>query len=612
MAKPILSPISVFDANEGTTAYFKVATTYDGTLHNNAQKAYDQAIEKQKTTIAAIKSRGVETYGNIDNLNRARIVWTAENIAKYQTFVNEMNATETIISEGGYSTVLGRDDKMGSLQVAYTPLFQTDNGELVPLTQSEISKYLSDVKTKATAMTNGLVAANILSVDAEGISETVGGSSITVKKMIAAVEGDTFDGAPLSACDVSAIAGWSEAELKKTYGKTSTFVGWAMHDVQGKIWSDKDNVAEKTAALEKATTTYCYEVYDSMTNKLLGSVTNAVTGFTANLGYSYRITSSDWLDNQSRNYTIRVKVRLSGEDEYGDFSDPIPLWCKEKPILSFDGLSSDTENIIPTSSILFLLAYQYVTVQGETLSTYQYHLYDESKNLIKESAVFYGAVGTSFTVNGLDNRTVFYIRGTGTTRNGYSLDTGFIQFETKYYASAEGGTFLQCKNKLSDGYVAISSHLADISGITKDQISYVTSSGGYAVDLTHGEKVTFDIPYQMEFYNVKDYAMAFKVRPVVRKNIVEFSFDQDGMIYRGVISTNIRAFSKLPYESYLPANQSEYFYAMLKIIREDGGFAYSDVYFIDSNYIKRTSMDVLICLQHKDNAYDITIREVEE
>lgn len=612
MAKPILSPISVFDAAEGTTAYFKVATVYDGTLYNNAQKAYDQAIEKQKTTIAAIKSRGVEIYGNIDNLNRARIVWTAENITKYQTFVNEMNTNETIISEGDYSTVLGCDDKMGSLQVAYTPLFQTDSGELVPLTRSEISKYLSDVKTKATAMTNGLVAANILSVDAEGISETVGGSAITVKKMIAAVEGDTFDGAPLSACDVSAIAGWSEAELKKTYGKTSTFVGWSMHDVQGKVWSDKDNVAEKAAALEKATTTCCYEVYDSMTNKLLGSVTNAVTGFTADLGYGYAIVSSNWLKNQSRNYTIRVKVRLSGEDEYGDFSDPLPLWCKEKPVLSFDGLSSNTENVIPTSSILFLLAYQYVTVQGETLSTYQYHLYDENKNLINESAVFYGTVGASFTVNGLDNRTVFYIRGTGTTRNGYSLDTGFIQFETKYYASAEGGTFLQCQNKLSDGYVAISSHLADISGITKDQISYVTSSSGYAVDLTHGEKVTFDIPYQMDFYNVKDYTMAFKVRPIVRKNIVEFSFDQDGMIYSGIISTNIRAFSKLSYESYLPANQSEHFYAMLKIIREDGGFAYSDVYFIDSNYIKRTNMDVLICLQHKDNAYDITIREVEE
>lgn len=610
MAKPILSPISVFDANEGTTAYFKVATTYDGTLYNNAQKAYDQAIEKQKTTIAAIKSRGVETYGNIDNLNRARIVWTAENIAKYQTFVNEMNANETIISEGDYSTVLGCDDKMGSLQVAYTPLFQTDNGELVPLTQSDISKYLSDVKTKATALTNGLVAANILSVDAEGISETVGGSSITVKKMIAAVEGDTFDGAPLSACDVSAIAGWSETELRKAYGKTSTFVGWSMHDVQDMVWQENDNVNEKAKAL-KNTAFYLYEIYDSLTNLLVCTKSGQCGNYSADSGYSYTIVPDTALINQSRNYTIRVKIRLPGESDYGEFSDPAILWCKERPVLSFDGLNSSSENLIPTSSILFLLKYQYITVQGETLSTYQYYLYDASRNLIDESAVFYGSVGSSFTVNGLDNRTVFYIRGTGKTRNGYSLDTGFVQFETKYYASAEGGTFLQCQNKFSDGYISISSHLADISGITKDQISYILSSGGYAVDLTHGEKIIFDIPYQMDFYNVKDYTMAFKVRPIIQKDIIEFTFDQDGMIYTGTISTNIRAFSRLTWETYLPANSTECFYAMLKIVREDGGFAYSDVYFIDSNYIAPTDSDVLICLQHKNNAYDIAIKEVE-
>jgi hypothetical protein len=316
------------------------------------------------------------------------------------------------------------------------------------------------------------------------------------------------------------------------------------------------------------------------------------------------------LINQSRNYTIRVKIKLSGESDYGEFSDPAILWCKERPVLSFDGLNSDSENLIPTSSIIFLLKYQYITVQGETLSTYQYHLYDASRNLIDESAVFYGSVGSSFTVNGLDNRTVFYIRGTGTTRNGYSLDTGFVQFETKYYASAEGGTFLQCQNKLNDGYVSISSHLADISGITTDQISYISSSGGYAVDLTHGEKIIFDIPYQMDFYNVKDYTMAFKVRPVIQKDIIKFTFDQDGMIYNGTISTNVRAFTRLAWETYLP-NSTECFYAMLKIVREDGGFAYSDVYFIDSNYISPTDSDVIISLQHKNNAYDISIKEVE-
>ena len=364
------------------------------------------------------------------------------------------------------------------------------------------------------------------------------------------------------------------------------------------------------AVVGKDTVFYLYEIYDSMTNLLVCTKSNQCRNYSADFGYSYTIVPDIALINQSRNHTIRVKIRLPGESDYGEFSDPAILWCKEKPVLSFDGLNSDSENLVPTSSIIFLLKYQYITVQGETLSTYQYHLYDASRNLIDESAVFYGSVGSSFTVNGLDNRTVFYIRGTGTTRNGYSLDTGFVQFETKYYASAEGGTFLQCQNKLNDGYVSISSHLADISGITTDQISYISSSGGYAVDLTHGEKIIFDIPYQMDFYNVKDYTMAFKVRPIIQKDIIKFTFDQDGMIYNGTISTNVRAFTRLAWETYLP-NSTGCFYAMLKIVREDGGFAYSDVYFIDSNYITPTDSDVIISLQHKNNAYDISIKEVE-
>lgn len=610
MAKPILSPISVFDANEGTTAYFKVATTYDGTLYNNAQKAYDQAIEKQKTTIAAIKSRGVETYGNIDNLNRARIVWTAENIAKYQTFVNEINANETIISEGNYSTVLGCDDKMGSLQVAYTPLFQTDNGELVPLTRSEISKYLSDVKTKATAMTNGLVAANILSVDAEGISETVGGSAITVKKMIAAVEGDAFDGAPLSACDVSAIAGWSEAELKKTYGKTSTFVGWAMHDVQGKIWDDKDNVAEKTAALEKATSSYLYEIYDSLTNVLVCTKSGVCEDYSGDTGYTYSIQPDSSLINQSRNYTIRMKVRLSGEDNYGDFSDSIILWCKEKPVLSFDGLNLNSENIITTSAIMFLLKYQYVTTQGETLSTYQYRLYDSNQNLINSSAMFYGSISSSFTVNELVNNSDFYIRGTGTTRNGYNLDTGFIPFKTKYYASANGSAFLQCKNNYCDGYLTVSSHLVDIEGTTSGNIIYLPMTNGYAIDLTSSGEAIFDIPYQIDYYNIKDYVLVIKVKPVIAKNIMEFTFDQDGYVYNGSLSINVRAFKD-------PYNQTSYdgenkLYALLKIVRDDNGYAFADIYTITSNALKNTSNDIFVLLKHKELGFEVVIKEVAE
>lgn len=369
------------------------------------------------------------------------------------------------------------------------------------------------------------------------------------------------------------------------------------------------------------TSEYKYEIYDSLTNLLVGSNSGSCGNYNAENGYAYKILVDSWLTNQARNYTIRVAVRLSGEDDYGEFSDPVILWCKEKPVLSFDGLSTTDENLIASSAILFLLKYQYVTVQGETLSTYQYHLYDANKNLIEESATFYGSVSASFTVNGLDNRTVFFARGTGTTRNGYVLDTGYIQIKTNYYASAEGGTFLQCKNKKADGYISISSHLADVSGITTDKITYLDTTGGYAIDLTHNEKVTFDIPYQMDFYNVKDYTMAFKVNPESRKDLIELTFDQDGFIYTGKISTNARAFVQTGGKIYPAASTTEQFYAMLKVTREDGSYvsgdtyyidSFPDVYFINSNYIKQPSGYVTIFLQHKDQSYDLKVKEVAD
>lgn len=379
------------------------------------------------------------------------------------------------------------------------------------------------------------------------------------------------------------------------------------------------------SSLYDTTAAYKYEIYDSMTNLCVGSDGGLCGDYNSETGYAYKILTDSWLVNQARNYTIRVAVRLSGEEDYGDFSDPVILWCKAKPVLSFDGLDAEDENLITSSAILFLLKYQYITVQGETLSTYQYHLYDVNMNLIEESATYYGSVGISFTVNGLDNRTVFFARGTGTTRNGYALDTGYVQIKTNYYASAEGGTFLQCKNKKADGYISISSHLADISGITTDKITYVDAKGGYAVDLTNSEKVTFDIPYQMDFYNVKDYTMVFKVNPVPRQDLIELTFDQDGFIYTGKISTNSRAFIQANGDGgrtpYPPASTVEQFYAMLKVTREDGSYtsgrtyyidSFPDVYFINSNYIKQPSGYVTISLQHKDRCYDLKVKEVAD
>ncbi len=603
LAKPILSPISVFDANQGTTAYFKVATTYDTSLRDAALKNYNAAVRNYDTVVASIKTRGVEYYGNINNITRARIIWTSENISKYQTFVDEMNKDETVIQVGDYSTVLGCDDKIDTLQIAWTPLFQTDSGDLIPLTTTEMNKYLDDVKVRAVALSGGFVAENILSVDSNGITETVNGSSILVKNMIAAVEGAKFDGAALTACDVSAIAGWSESELKKEYNKTSVFVGWSMHDVQDRVWAAKDNVTEKKELLDKATPSYCYEIYDSSTNALVGTETGPCDNYSFESGYEYKIIPRNWLVNQLRNYSIRVKVRFANESDYGEFSDLAVLWCKEKPVLRFDGLSADSENLIFTSTITFLLKYEYVPSQNEALSTYRYYIYDENKNLIDGSAIYYGSISNSFAVNSLSNETVFFARGTGTTRNGYNLDTGYIRIQTKYYADANSIALLQCKNNYQDGYISISSHLVGISGHSSSEIKYTPTSNGFVADLTNGEKVVFDIPYQISFYNAPDWVLIFRVSPIIRKNLVEFVFDQDGIIYSGYLSTNIRAIKT-------EESSDDKFYALFKIVRDDGGYAYSDIYTITSNLITVPSNDVLLYLKRNNGSFEITAREV--
>ncbi len=353
-------------------------------------------------------------------------------------------------------------------------------------------------------------------------------------------------------------------------------------------------------------TSYKYIIYDSLTNEEVCSKEAPIVTYTVVDGYAYSIDPDEKLINRARNYYIRLFVKLQNESEYGEASDALSFHCKLKPDLFFDTLIPDEENLIPTSTIIFSLRYTYEISQGETLNSYKYRLYNSEKKLLEESKVFYGNPSSSYTASGLDNRTVFYIRGIGTTKCGYSLDTGFIKIKTNYYASAESAAFLQCKNIRSEGYISVASHLVDITGITDDEISYVQIGDGYGVDLTHGEKIIFDLPYQIDFYRTQDYTMKFTVKPLIREDLVELILDQDGYVYKAVISTNIRAFNET-------SDKNEKFYAMLKVIREDGGYASADIYFINSNLLDyRADIGyIMIYLQHKNNSYELKVEEVD-
>ena len=207
-------------------------------------KELDSASKSYYDTVTT--NQKYQKYGNIDNTDRGVIRWNKENLQKYSQFAEENGVTE-----GSYSTVLGSAKEFNKVgEIAYTPMLQTENG-VVPLTSSEIGKYLNDVIQKASKMDGGATPENILKVDAEGITETVAGEATKVQDMIAAVEGQIKDGAALTAADVAAISGYSTQELQDEFGEASKYVGYSMHDIQKSVEEMGDGTAGAIARIQQ-------------------------------------------------------------------------------------------------------------------------------------------------------------------------------------------------------------------------------------------------------------------------------------------------------------------------------------------------------------------------
>lgn len=163
---------------------------------------------------------------------------------KYHDFVEEHNqANPGEIEEGEYSTVLGEDKNIDGVQIAFTPMLQTEDGA-VPLTDEQLWNYLDTIIEEAYGEGDTLDVDKLLSLDAEGLDEDINGVTTRVKGMIAAIQGMTLNGEALTAADVSAIAGWSEEKLQEVYGTTSKYVNLSMHDVQAAVADSKNRTGE--------------------------------------------------------------------------------------------------------------------------------------------------------------------------------------------------------------------------------------------------------------------------------------------------------------------------------------------------------------------------------
>lgn len=102
-------------------------------------------------------------YGNIDTTVRDRLEWTDENLEKFHDEILSWGMSPEEL-KGSISTVLGSMDEFDGIEIAYSPMLETDHG-LELLSQETVNAYINRVLE--TAGDNKSLD-NILKIDAEG------------------------------------------------------------------------------------------------------------------------------------------------------------------------------------------------------------------------------------------------------------------------------------------------------------------------------------------------------------------------------------------------------------------------------------------------------------
>lgn len=340
-------------------------------------------------------------------------------------------------------------------------------------------------------------------------------------------------------------------------------------------------------------TEYEYFIYNGKDDieacHFIGNAENL--NYNINTGYSFPISISNGnLKNQATNYYIKIRVKIAGDISFGDWSSAVSFYCKEKPTLGFVGMTVNETTPITMYAAVFELQYIYNLEQAETLKNYKYYFYDSEKKLLESSVEYPGAITNTLSQYGLKNDSIYYVRGTGTTKNGYELDSGYYEIHVKF-SDISNSYALEAVNNAEKGCIEISSHFISIEGIPSGDYSFETDESGMtSIDLSSGANVMYSLSSDKRPY---DFVLKYVVKPVLHKTLSKIIFEDD--VY-GELTINVRDYG-----------DGEKLHATFSLhIGENFN------YIIRSNCIDVGNFEYLyICLFRKDGYFNLTIKAMD-
>ena len=154
-------------------------TELDRILGSVSMETYEAEIEDYYSLLGEMEELGANpnrtVYGNIDTNNRQVIEWTAETVAEYyselESWCSDGETPEDFI--GSISTVFGGYEAFDDIDVAFSPILQTQNGGVL-LDSDTVMDYIweliDDLASGQQEWTdNDLIAADRIGLTVDGV-----------------------------------------------------------------------------------------------------------------------------------------------------------------------------------------------------------------------------------------------------------------------------------------------------------------------------------------------------------------------------------------------------------------------------------------------------------
>lgn len=144
-----LSPENLSIDEAGDAASQGIVKEYQDIL----QEAHNLGVDLSKTT-----------YGNIDTNSRQILEWTEDNLSAYKEAIESWGSTVDEM-RGSFSTVFGGAEEFDGVEIAFSPILQTDSGAVL-LTRDTVYQYINNL---IDSLGEGWTNEDLLALDIKGI-----------------------------------------------------------------------------------------------------------------------------------------------------------------------------------------------------------------------------------------------------------------------------------------------------------------------------------------------------------------------------------------------------------------------------------------------------------